>query len=613
MDPMPSTDVLAHDESNFGDHALVLEAAKDHIYQEQNLFLKDAQAIRQMLKTGSGFQYVDFDPDGENGEGSVTVKNLTRKQVTKDPSADTLDQCRYIIINSAISYDEGMRRFPKTWEEASTQEMQDLYSFAGTKGLREDYNNGGNGGKEADKYASKDISFIEEFWLKDYSTEEIPDDETQIQLTEESAQLMQGINPDISKWEDHAAHLQGHKDQKSIILQEALATMGLAPGMATQQDIDALKQDPQIALILNIIEDHIEMHQMYAESMDENEIGKRPKYPNNLRLIIKTGKVVHFDGAPEVEDGCIPLVEFECYKDDGPAEGIIKHLIPMQKNINEMDAKEFKGLKLNANGGWLIDEQSGVDADTLTDEDGIVVTKQQGTEVQRLPSGQVSVQLENRSRRDYEAMQRIEGAGETVFGEAPKSQTSGVMYRRLQMQALGRIRLKSRMIEAAIFRRDKLLISRIMKYWSTERKLRSEDANGSIKFVKFDPRMMKDFTYELVLAPGTATGMDNESIAESYKELLLAGAIDLKTYATLTNLPKKQELLKLLSENDQAAAQLQEMQAQNQELQKQMLFLKANMAPQLLAPEEIKMVEQLAIQDAQAQATQNPMQQQAVE
>lgn len=614
MDPMPSTDVIAHDEDNFGDHALVLEAAKDHIYTEQNLFLKDAQAIRQMLKTGSGFQYVDFDPDGENGEGSVTVKNLTRKQVTKDPSADTLDQCRYIIIDSAISYDEGMRRFPETWELACTQEMQDIYSFAGTKGLREDYNNGANGSsKEADKYASKDISFIEEFWLKDYSMEEIPDDETQIQLTEESAQLMQGINPDISKWEDHASHLQGHSDQEEIILQEAFALFAQGnPEQAmmgmTPEVLEMIKQDPEIGLKLQIIADHKEMHQMYAESMDQNEIGKRPKYPNHLRLIIKTGKVKHFDGAPEVNDGLIPLVEFECYKDDGPAEGIIKHLIPMQKNINEMDAKEFKGLKLNANGGWLVDEQSGVDADTLTDEDGIVVTKQQGTEVQRLPSGQISVQLENRSRRDYEAMQRIEGAGETVFGEAPKSQTSGVMYRRLQMQALGRIRLKSRMIEAAIYRRDKLLISRIIKYWSTERKLRAEDANGTIKFVKFDPRMMRDFAYELVLAPGTATGMDNESIAESYKELLLAGAIDIKTYATLTNLPKKQELLQILGENDQAAAALQESQMQNQELQKQMLMLKANVAPQLLAPEEIKMVEQLAMQDAQAQATQNPMQ-----
>lgn len=606
MDPMPSTDVAAHDQEGFGEHAIVLDAAKDHVYQQQNIFLKDVQMIRSALKTGIGYQYVDFDPEGERGEGAITVKNLNRKQVILDPAADTIDEARYVIIDVALSDDDGKRRFPKTWEQAKKQPLKDLYVFAGKKGSRENQNTAGSGGKEANRYDSKDMSFIEEYWLKDYTLESIPDDETQIQLTEESAQLMQGINPDISKYEDHEAHLQGHKEQKDIILQEALGTMGIAPGMATQADIDALKQNPEIALLLNIIDDHIEMHMSYMESMDESEVGKRPKYPNNLRLIIKTGKVVHFDGAPEVDDGLVPLVELECYKDEGPADGIIKHLIPLQKTINELDAKELKGLKLNANPGWLKDELSAVDEDTLTDEDGIVVTMANGGTVQRLQPGQVSVQLEQRSRRDYEAMQRIEGAGETVFGESPKHQASGVMYRRMQQQALGRIRLKSKMLEAAIFRRDQLIISRIIKYWSTERKLRIEDNNGKIKFIKFDPKMMRDFSYELILSPGTTSGMDQETIAETYKELLLAGMIDVKTYATLTNLPKKQDLIDILSANDQAAAQIQESQAQVQALQQQMLMMKANLAPNLLTPEEVKAVESITLQEQQAQLTQTP-------
>lgn len=607
MDPMPSTDVIAIDDDS-NDRALVLQSGKDHVYRQQNLFLKDAQTIRKMLKTGSGYQYVDYDTDGEGGEGSITVKLLNRKQVIKDPAADTLDECRYVIIDSAISHEDGKRRFPKTWDEACKQSPKDLYIFAGTKGAREDRNIPTHDGKEVSRYDSKDISFIEEYWLKDYSLEAIPDDETQIQLTEESAQLQQGINPDITKWEDHNAHIQGHKDQKDIILQEALASMGIDPAMATEQDIENLKANvPEVALLLNIIDDHIEMHMAFIDSMDESEVGKRPKYPNNLRLVIKTGDVLHYDDVPPVDDGMVPLVEFECYKDEGPAEGEVKHLIPMQKTLNELEAKEFKGLKVVTNPGWVVDEESGIDTDTLTDDDGIIVTKKSGTEAQRLPPGQVSPQLENRSRREYEAMQRIAGVGETVFGESPKSQTSGVMYRRMQMQALGRIRLKSRMIEAAIFRRDQLIVSRIMKYWSAERLLRADDANGKIKFVKFEPKMMRDFKYTLILSPGTVAGMDNETIAETYKELFLAGAIDLKTYARLTNLPKKQDLLDILEEQDQTKAQIQEMQTQNQELQKQMLMMKANLAPNLLTPEEIKVVEQFALEEQQAQVTQNPL------
>lgn len=599
MDPMPSTDVLAHDEENFGDHAIVLKAAKDHVYREQNITLKDVQSFRQSLKTGVGYQYIDIDPDGERGEGSITVKNLTRDQVKRDPASDTIDQARYVIIDSAMSYDDGKRRFPKTWDESCNQPMRDIYRFAG-KGSREDQNFDTSSSKEANRYDSKDMSFIEEFWVKDYSMEPIPDDETQIQLTEESAQLMNGINPDISKWEDHQAHYDGHSDQEVIIVSEALQ---IAPELVTEADIERAKEDPEIALRLAIIADHKEMHQMYLEAMDEDEIGKRPKYPNNLRLIIKTGKVVHYDGAPDVDDGLVPLVEFECYKDEGPAEGIIKHIIPMQKTVNELDAKELKGLKLNANSGWKVDKQSGVDPDTLTDEDGLVIEKEQGTEVDRLQAGQVSPQIENRSRREYEAMNRIEGVGETIFGEAPKGDPSGVMLRRLQQQSLGRIRLKSMMIAAAIYRRDLLILSRVMKFWSTERKLRSEDAGGKIRFIKFDPRMMRDFTYELALTPGSSSGMDSETIAATYKEMLLAGLIDLKAYATLTNIPRKHELFKILESQDQAAVAIQEAQAQVQELQKQMLMMKARFTPEAISSEEGRIIEQMAQEAATAQAT----------
>lgn len=335
MDPMPSTDIAAHDTENFGDQALVLDAAKDHVYDQQNIFLKDAQMIRSSLKNGSGYQYVDFDPDSEGGEGSVIVKNISRKFVIKDPAADTLDQCRYIIIDSPLSDEDGRRRYPKTWAESKNQTLKEAYTFAGVKSSREMQNLDSNSGKEANRYDSKDMSFVEECWLKDYTMEEIPDDETQIQLTEESAQLMEGINPDISKFEDHPAHIQGHQDQRVIIVATALQ---IDPAMVTETDIENAKQDQELALRLSIIDDHIEMHQMYIESTDESEHGKRPKFKNNLRLIIKTGKVVHFDGAPEVDDGMIPLVELECYKDEGPAEGALKNIIPMQKTVNELDA-----------------------------------------------------------------------------------------------------------------------------------------------------------------------------------------------------------------------------------------------------------------------------------
>lgn len=597
MDPMPSTDIIPHEEVD-ADKATVLQAAKDHVLRQQSAFLKDTIAVRSALKVGQGFEYIGFDEDGENGEGSILIKNPTWDQVVIDPSADEINEARYAIIETPLASMDLKRKYPKTAQEALDNPVKDIFSGSANKYAREDRNNGSNTtGYTANRYESKDMTYIEECWLKDYSMEPIDDDETQIQLTEESAQLMQGINPDITKWEDHEKHIAGHMEQKMIIAMEAMSMMNAQqgidgtmipgqsdPSMITPEFMDQLKQDPEIGLLLQIIDDHIEMHQQYIDNMDSDEVGKKPKYPNNLRLVIKTGDVVHYDGAPDVDDGMIPLVFFYCYKNlKIYAEGVVKNIIPLQKTINELDAKELKGLKLVTNPGWIKDLQSGVDEDTLTDEDGLVVTKNQGTEVQRFPAGQVSPQLEQRVRREYESMQRIEGVGETMLGEVPKHAVAATSIRRMQMQSLGRIRLKSRMIELAIERRDRLILSRIIKYWSTERKLRIEDAGGKIKFVKYDPKMFKDLSYDLALAPGTMAGMDNESIYETYKELLIAGSIDLKTFLSVVNLPKKQAILDMLEANDQTAAQVQQLQTEN-------IQMKAQFMPEALTPEEQQLI-----------------------
>lgn len=586
MDPMPSTDIISKDDEK-SDQAEVLDAAKKHVYHEQNLFHKDVISMRDMLISGNAWQYVDYDADGEGGEGSVIVTTLDWDQVVIDPACTDIDQFRYVQIKLPMSCEDQKRKWPETADEAQKQPLKDAYKFSSSKYYDENQNVGSYGSaNDTSRYESKDMTHVEVWYIKDYSMVEIPDDETQIEITEETAQLMQGINPDVHKWEDHQKHREGHTEQMVFMAAEMLQ---LPPENVTEDDIKALKEnDEQAALLFSIIEDHIKMHDMYIESMDKDEVNKKPKYDNFIREIIKTGQVIHSDGSPAINDGLIPLVPFYCYKGKRIyADGAVKNIIPMQKTINELDEKEFKGLKLNANSGWIADSQSGVDPDTLTDEDGIVVIKEQGTEVQRLPPGQISPQLRDRSMREFETMQRIEGVGEAILGEAPKVATSGIMMRRIQMQALGRIRLKSKMIENAILRRDKLIVSRIIKNWSNERKLRVEDGNGKYRFIKFSPDAVRDLPYDLVLSPGSMAGMDNEAIYESYKELLIAGAIDLKTFLEVTNLPKKQIILDKLAEQQQVEQQLQ----MGQQAMQENLQLKAQFAPQLLTPEEIQQMQ----------------------
>lgn len=586
-DSRPATDVVPFDpeDPEQDQKAKMLNAAKRSVYATQNLEQKDAMAVKTMLKVGPAFQYVDWDPDLNNGEGEVTVKNVSWRQVYLDPTACDLDESRFLGFKFPTDVEQLKRRFPKKRDVIEKivpvdidrgnndhlDEDQNLRQYSGRAGL-------------VDRYKSDSITTVEEMWLKDYSMESIPEDETQSEIARESVEIQSGINPDISKYEDHVAHIQGHREQKIILAATALQ---VPVEQVTDQDIENLRQDEQIGLIFQIIDDHISMHEaLYQENAHDS--GKRPKYPNFMRLVIKVGKSLLYDGLPPVADGMFPLVPFYAYKDDESCwpTGELHNIIPVQKSLNEMDFAEYSSLRLCGNSGYIVDESSGVDENTLTNDPGLVIVKKQGTEVRRLEPGQVSPQFQVRKLNDLQAMRDITGLGDAIMGQAPANDPSGEAIRRLQQQQLGRVRLKSRWLEEyTIPRRDKLVLSRIVKYYSTERKLRIYDDNGKIKYIDFKPEEIKGFEYDLVVSPGSAAGFDRGTIATIGMQLHQGGIIGPKLLVDMVDPPMRGRILEEIASKDQTKSEMERLAQEN-------LQLKAQFAPEALTPEEMKMINQ---------------------
>jgi hypothetical protein len=586
-DSRPSTDVVPFDSDDPAqdDKAKVLNAAKKGVYQSQNLEQKDAMAVKTMLKVGPAFQYVDWDPDLKNGEGDVCVKNLPWRQVYLDPTASDLDESRFVGFKFPTDIDHLKRRFPKKKDELekvvpAERAGQSSDKIDENQNLRQHFGRGGL----TERYQSQSITTVEEMWLKDYSMEKISDDETQSEIARESVEIQSGINPDISKYEDHEAHMEGHREQKVILAATALQ---VPVEMVTEEDIERLKEDPEIGLIFQIIDDHISMHEtIFAENEDDS--GMRPKFPSFMRLVIKVGKTVLFDGPPPVNDGLYPLVTFVCYKDDESIWpiGELHNLIPVQKSLNEMDHAEYSNLRLNGNTGWVCDESSGVDENTLTNDPGLVVIKKQGTEVYRLEAGQTSPQFQIRKQNDLQAMRDITGLGDAIMGQAPTNDPSGEAIKRLAQQQLGRVRLKSRWLEEyTIPRRDRLILSRIVKYYSTERKLRIHDDNGRIKYIDYKPEEMKGFDYDLTVSAGSAAGYDKGTISAIGMQLYQGGLITPKVLIDMVDPPHRGRILEDMAQNDQTKAALQQLQMEN-------LQLKAQFAPEMLTPEEMELINQ---------------------
>lgn len=584
-DARPGTDIVPVQEEDKED-AEILDHGLQHTYRINDLEIKIAQASRTALKIGTGWLYVDWDPDKSNGEGEVVIRNLPWKFVYIDPTASEIQEAGFVGVKIPMRVSEARRKFPKFADQIKAQKLSgdDLGSLKEEGGFWEKkWSPSGRGEQGKDRFDLNDMAIMEEAYFKDYSMEEIPEEDILLEIQQETEDFGNGKNPEVNKWEHHEAHLEAHSETEEEIRQTMrMIVFDAVPGFyspaeVTEEDIERAMGDAEIGpvlqehdLTLQMIADHKAMHEIL---MEDNPDGKRPKYPKNIRLVVKTQDLILYDGPPPVDDGLFPLVPFYCYKDEDSVYGIgeVKNLIPIQKSYNEMDWRELQGLRLNANPGWVKDENSGVSDDELTNEDGLVITKNQGTEVSRLQPGQVSPQFQARKQSDEQAINRTAGQGEAIQGQDPKNFTAFGAIKAMQEASISRIRLKARNNEYSLKRLAWLCTSRIAKYWTSERKLRVYDKNGRIKFVSFDPERVQNLRYDIMMSPGTTAGVGKDKIFALTSEMLQKGALPPKLFFEINDtIPHRNKIIEHLEETDEMQAQLEALMQENAALKAQM-------------------------------------------
>jgi hypothetical protein len=544
--------------------AKMLEASIHFTYEQQSFFLKLAMALRSALKIGTGFHYVDFDPDADHGMGITTIKTIPWKHVYLDPAADEIDQAAFVGIKFPVRVAELKRRFPKFADKIKSSGQDpdnESSSGAGASETRANYNATGSSSEE--KYKLDDMATLEEAWLRDYTMVDIPHEETQAEIEKETEQFFKADIPDIGRFEDHAAHIAAHEAQKRAICIEAL---GVAE--VSDADIANLQQsDPELGLVLALIDDHIKIHQQY---LTLNPDSKKPKYSENLRLVMKVGNVVLYDGNPPVEDGMVPLVPYYCYKDEESiwGTGEVKNVLPSQKSFNEMDNAEYESLHLTANPGWKMTPEAGIEPSSISIKRGKVYVVNRIDSLQRLEPGTTSPQLSIRKQADQQYMEIITGMNEASQGRRPGGVTAAKAIERLQQQTNGRIRLKSSSLTFySLPRLGKLIASRNAKYWTTERFMRvSDSSTGEVRLVKWTPEQVQDLEYDVRVVPGSLAGTDKEAIADAMAAYVDKGWLPPKVYFQTIDVPNKKKILEALDEADQQKMLMQQLAQENEQL-----------------------------------------------
>jgi hypothetical protein len=121
----------------------------------------------------------------------------------------------------------------------------------------------------------------------------------------------------------------------------------------------------------------------------------------------------------------------------------------------------------------------------------------------------------------------------------------------------------------------KIVTGYIVKFWTTDRKLRMWSGSNKTQYVDYDPSKIQDLEYEVRYVKGTVMGIDKEQIYSFYHSLLAEKVIDAKTFFEIVDIPYREKVLDAFKQKEQAAQQIAMVQPDIDENNKEIAQLEA--------------------------------------
>lgn len=600
------------DDPSYLEQAKNLGNALEWVFNDQDFQTKQVDAYRKTLMSGPAWYHVYYDLNADNGDGQEIIEVLDWRQVYLDGSVMDIKACPGASIDLIRKRSWLVLNYPKYAEQIEKIKEEDIksdYDYYNTDSGREKYDTGSYANRERPlPYQDEDTLVMNKTFIQDFSLESIPQEETQEELQEEAQTLNNGESPDVNKWQDHDAHMQFHYAQRA----EIMAQLGLPPE-ASYEDAEmvvdqVLQESPDAGVDTFLFQIKIlDMHNEEHEEMKKvNPSGKRLKYPNGLRQIETLGKLVLYDGKSKSKHNQIPLAPVYCYRNGTIyGDGEIRNLIDSQRMQAIMAYKEYKGLQRVANPEKHVSASANLTKEDISNEDGAIYILPDDAYINNVSPGNISPQLGQFAQTRIETMRQISGINEQSQGESPHPNQSGLAINKLQQQAIGRIRMKSRLQMDSLKRLGFLIASDIIQFWSNEKVLKLEDMGAESKQVIFNPIDYQDLKYEVVMAEGTMAGIDKDAFNAYMYGLLNNNRITFGQYLQVVDLPKTKKLQEFAAENDETQAQVQDLQSQLEQVKVENLKLKAQVSPEFLTMDERKALEEVKLQEDNEQLVNN--------
>jgi hypothetical protein len=327
---------------------------------------------------------------------------------------------------------------------------------------------------------------------------------------------------------------------------------------------------------------------------DDGTVEQRRKYPNGkiVQCIPDLNLLLAVDDNP-YRDGLKPYVRIIDTIVPGQfwGEGEVGPYIAVQDMINRTLATIYDSLNSMSNPVWILDAESGVDPNMITNQIGLILVKNRGTEVRREPPPPLPAQVFEFYSMMSSEFDSQSGVHDITQGRKPVGVTAAEAMNTMQEAAQTRIRLKERNMQAALNSMGYLIISRILQFYRKPRIVRItgkdnipeyfeffiEDApNGGMKFNKrqFDyDETGKKYTpaqrgwqvageskgmFDISIVAGTSLPAMKAQRGNLALRLADGKYIDQESLLDVLEWPNKEEIMSRMQQQMQAAADAQQ-------------------------------------------------------
>jgi len=203
----------------------------------------------------------------------------------------------------------------------------------------------------------------------------------------------------------------------------------------------------------------------------EKKTVQKKRYPQGKIVTVTSNRILLQSAESPRKDGKKPFVRYidMVRPNRFYGDGEIGQLFETQKMLNKTLAHIFDCLTMMGNPDWILDTNSGVDPEMLTNTVGQVIQKNPGTEVRRESPPNIPAYMINFYYEIHKLVDEISGMHDITQGRKPTGVTAAEAIAELQEAAQTRIRLKERNLQSSLTQLGHLVINTMMQYYTVPR------------------------------------------------------------------------------------------------------------------------------------------------